>query len=89
MDSNTVTQVFWRRVDDVIALANDQISGSNIGEVSTSLLYAAARFNAFNVANISNNAADMQIQKDEAMKYFTELYRNLLEENFNEYVQKF
>lgn len=89
MSDDTITQVFWGRVDDVIALANDQVRDSNIGEVSTSLLYAVARFNAFNVANTSGNSADMQTQKDEAMTYFTDLYRKLLEDSFDEYVQNF
>lgn len=89
MSDDTITQEFWRRVDDVIALANDQVKGSNIGEVSTSLLYAVARFNAFNVANTSSDSADMQTQKEESMKYFTELYIKLLESSFDEYVQNF
>lgn len=89
MSDDTITQEFWRRVDDVIALANDQVKGSNIGEVSTSLLYAVARFNAFNVANTSSDSVDMQTQKDESMKYFTELYIKLLESSFDEYVQNF
>jgi len=89
MSDDIITQEFWRRVDDVIALANDQVRGSNIGEVSTSLLCAVARFNAFNVANTSSDSSDMQNQKDESMKYFAELYRKLLENSFDDYVKDF
>jgi len=89
MSEDVISQAFWQRVDDVIAQANQQVKGSNIGEVSTSLLYAVARFNAFNIANTSTDSADMQTQKDEAMKYFTDLYKKLLEDNFDEYVQNF
>jgi len=89
MSEDVITQEFWYRVDDVIAMANDQASGSNIGEVSTSLLYAVARFNAFNAANTSSNSADMQTQKQESLKYFSELYGKLFENNFDEHVQNF
>jgi hypothetical protein len=89
MSDDIVTQAFWRRIDDVIALANDQVKDSNIGEVSTSLVYAVARFNAFNVANMSRDGADMQTQKVESMKHFTELYGKLLEASLDEFAQNF
>jgi hypothetical protein len=89
MSSNEVSPEFWERADEVIALSNEQAEKYDIGKVSSSTLYAAARFNAFNVASSASDVEEMKKDKDEAIRYFTEQYRKMLTENLDEYMESF
>lgn len=89
MSEDKVPQEFWDRADEVIALANNQVKDSTIGKVSSSLLYAVARFNSFNVANSASDVEEMRQDKEEAIRYFTEQYRKVLEENLDDYIENF
>ena len=80
---------FWNRADEIIAVANGQLQSSTVGKVSASLLYAAARFNAFNTANSAIDLKEMKKSKDEAIDYFTGQYRKVLEENLADYIDNF
>ena len=80
---------FWERADQAIALANEQCLHSPANEVATSLLYAAARFNAFLVASKTNDVSKMQQEKDDAVAFFTEQYKRMLTDNFNDYIANF
>jgi len=80
---------FWDRADEVIALANNQCNNAAMGTVSSSLLYAAARFNAFIVASMADDAEDMQNDKDKAIEYFTEQYKKMFTENFDNYLENY
>jgi len=80
---------FWERADQVIALANAQVKGTTIGKVSSSLLYAAARFNSFNVASSADGVDEMKKDKEEAIRYFTEQYKKMLTENLDDYIENF
>lgn len=80
---------FWERADQVIALANQQCEHNTGNEVATSLLYAAARFNAFLVSSRMNDAAKMAQEKDDAVAFFTEQYKRMLTDNFNDYIKNF
>lgn len=89
MSKEKVPQEFWDRADEVIALVNNQVKGSTVGKVSSSLLYAAARFNSFNVANSASSKDEMKKDREEAVKYFTEQYRKMLGENIDDYIENF
>lgn len=89
MSDNEISPEFWERADEVIAVANEQVKDSTVGEVSSSLLYAAARFNAFNVASSADDVDEMIKDKDEAIRYFTEQYRKMLIENLDEYIESY
>ena len=80
---------FWERADQAIALANEQCMHSPANEVATSLLYAAARFNAFLVASKTNDVSKMQQEKDDAVAFFTEQYKRMLTDNFNDDIANF
>lgn len=80
---------FWERADQIIAVANEQCEHSRGNEVATSLLYAAARFNAFLVASKTNDVTKMQQEKDDAVAFFTEQYKRMLTDNFNDYIANF
>jgi len=89
MSKNNIPQEFWDRADEVIEIANKQVKNSSIGDVSSSLLYAAARFNSFNVSSSANSAEDIKLDKENAIEYFTNQYRKMLEENINDYIENF
>lgn len=89
MSEEKTPQEFWDRADEIIALANHQVKESTVGKVSSSLLYAAARFNSFNVANSASSKDEMKNDRDEAIAYFLEQYRKMLEENIDDYIEHF
>jgi hypothetical protein len=80
---------FWDRTDQFIQLANEFCDSSPTGQVSSSILYAAARFNAFIVASSANSAEEIDKNKEAAVKYFTGQYRKMFEENLDEYSNNF
>jgi hypothetical protein len=89
MSDEGIPPEFWERADQVIALANEQVKDSTIGKVSSSLLYAAARFSSFNVASSADDVEEMKKDKEEAIRYFTEQYRKMLVENLDDYIENF
>ena len=89
MNDDSVPEEFWQRADEIIALANEQIKDSTIGKVSSSLLYATARFNSFNVASSAKDVEEMKKDKDAAIKYFTRQYKKMLTENLEDYIENY
>ncbi|MCP5244946.1 MAG: DUF3144 domain-containing protein [Burkholderiales bacterium] len=89
MSDNEIPPEFWERADEIISLANVQVKGSTVGKVSASLLYAAARFNAFSVASSALDADEMKKDKKEAINYFVEQYKEMLIENLDNYIENF
>lgn len=80
---------FWVRADAIIHLANAQCKNAPNGKVSASLLYAAARFSAYNVAANVSDLEEMKIEKEEAIKFFTEQFKKMLIENMDDYIENF
>ena len=82
---------FYKRADAHIHLANDQIDTTEATPVlvNDSLLYGSARFNSWIVAASFKNAEDMKNDKENALKYFTEAYRSMLEEHMDDYIENF
>jgi len=90
MSSEAVDDAFWQRADEIINLANQQCeSVESSDDVSASLLYATARFNAFLIASTAQSAGDIQSGKEDAVAYFTEQYRQLLMDNLDDYIENF
>jgi hypothetical protein len=80
---------FWDRADAHIDLANKHCDGVPAGKVSASLLFGAARFNAFVVASQMRSAADLKARKVEALEYFTGEFRKMLKDNLDDYIENF
>jgi hypothetical protein len=80
---------FYNRADAVIHLANEQLVKIGRGKVSASCMYATARFNAWVTACGHNSASDMRAAREETIDYFTKQYRAMLEENLDDYIDKF
>lgn len=80
---------FFKRTDAFIKVANELTSEHEVGKVSASMLYAAARFNAFIVASSAKDKAEADRNKVEAIEYFTNQYRNMLMANMEDYIEKY
>jgi len=80
---------FWGMTDEFINLANNQCDKHNNGKVSTSILFSAARFNAFMFASSAKDKADLIKDKEMAVEYFTSRYKKALEENINDYEKNY
>lgn len=81
---------FFQRTDAHIALANSQLSETTgPGRVSASLLYSAARFNAWVSATGFDSGAEMAQQREETVAYFVREYTHMLRENLDDYIQQF
>jgi hypothetical protein len=82
---------FYQRADAHINLANEHINTQQTKPVDANdaLLYASARFNAWIVAASFPNADDMKKDKTNAIEYFTNAYKTVLEEHFDDYVENY
>ena len=87
--SNTVPKEFYDRADEIIRLANEQLADERRGRVSSSTLYAAARFNAFISAANYSSGEEMTKALTEITEYFVEQYRKMLKENLEDYAANF
>ena len=80
---------FFDRADAHIHLSNEQMGEAARGKVSASMMYAAARFNAWVSACGFDSGVEMAQAKRETLEYFVAEYRKMLEENLDEYIEKF
>ncbi len=87
--SQTPDKKFFKRADEHIHLSNDQMKDLRPGEVSASMMYATARFNAWLSARGFESAADMSASKQEAVDYFVAEFKQMLEENLEDYIKNF
>ncbi len=80
---------FWTRADKFINLANELSQEATPGEVSTALLYAAARFNAFIAAATAKNIDELKDNKEEAVRYFSHQYYEMFVENIEDWIENY
>ena len=83
MSDEKPDQKFWDLADQIIGIANDHCEDMGAGKVSSAVLYAAARFNAFIVASSPN--ADIPNEKEAALEYFGGQYKKMLSENLDDF----
>jgi hypothetical protein len=88
-ENSATTKTFQQRADEFIAVANQQVPECSVDDVNTSIIFSAARFNAFSVARSVDSAEKLQAEKEEAIKYFTQRYTEMLEQNLDEYISRF
>ena len=70
MSENSATKTFQQRVDEFIALANQQAAESSVDDANTAIIFSAARFNAFSVARKVETAENLKAEKQAAIEYF-------------------
>jgi len=81
---------FYKRADAHIQLANSHISETTPpADATNSLMFASSRFNAWITAMGFANAEEMKAEKSEIIDFFTNQYKHMLEENFDNYVENF
>ena len=84
-----IDPTFFDRADAHINLSNSQLASLSPGKVSASMMYATARFNAYVRWIGFESATDIAEQRDEAVGYFVEQYKLMLEENLDDYINNF
>ncbi len=87
--ANEPDQDFYNRADAIIELANTHISDSSRGKASASLMYANSRFAAWVSACGCRNAEELAAAKQQAVDYFVEEFRLMMEENLTDYIENF
>jgi hypothetical protein len=75
--------------DQFIDLANQQGQRFHKENVSQGMMYAAARFNAFVVASHAEDIGAYDQDRDRAIEYFVEQYRQMLISNLDDYRASF
>jgi len=89
MSNKELSKEFWKRADEYIAIANNQAENEAVGSVGSSLLYAAARFNAFNVAYNVGGVEEMKKHKEDAIKFYMDQFKSMLTENLDDYITNY
>ena len=87
--AENVDDKFYVRADAHINLSNQQMHITEPGKVNASMMYGAARFNAWLVSRNSQNKADFQAARDKAIAHFVEQYRIMLTEHMDDYTANF
>jgi hypothetical protein len=88
-ENSPAKKTFQQRADEFIAVANQQVPDSSVDDVNTSIIFAAARFNAFSVARSVDSADKLQAEKQEALEYFTQRFAEMFAQNIDEYISRF
>jgi hypothetical protein len=89
MSDNTPGPAFWDRSNAVIYLANDQCATAPANDVGASILFASARFNAFNFAKAAGSSEGLAYDRERALEYFTEQFRNMMATNLDDFIENF
>lgn len=87
---NAQANAFFERADEVITLANAQLSPtSHAGQVTTSLTYAAARFAVSSASIGFVKGSDFAKEKDDIIAFYTKQYQQMLSDNIDDYANNF
>ena len=89
MSTSKTDDNFYIRADDFINLANKQCDGVDNSKVSSSLMFAAARFNAFIASSSAQDLEQLKRNKNAAIQFFTEQYTQMLTENLDENIKNY
>ena len=80
---------FLDRAHEHLRIANEQLNGVSEGQVSASMMYACARFNAWLSATNRESAKDLRGAYGETIEYFVAQYRKMLVKNLDDFVANF
>ncbi len=80
---------FLDRAQEHLSVANEQLTDVPSGQVSASMLYACARFNAWVSASNRESATDLKGAYGETIEYFVAQYRKMLVKNLDDFVANF
>ncbi|GGY83605.1 hypothetical protein GCM10011613_30630 [Cellvibrio zantedeschiae] len=80
---------FYNRADAHINLANEQLAEAARGKVSGSLMFAAARYNAWISATDLQSSKELQNRRDGLVEFFLNQYKSMLEHNLDNYIANY
>ena len=87
LNDEELDEIYRRMVDMFIDRANEFAESESQENVGMALLYAASRFNAFVVSQHANTLEDYERDLPKARDFFREQYRQMLDENLEDYKQ--
>jgi len=76
---------FRKMADRFIDTANRQLSDTEAPTVNSAFLYGASRFTAFVTVQKTGSLERFDEMHDEAVKYYTEEFKNMLIQNLGHY----
>lgn len=82
-------KTFQERCDEFIAVANQQNSETEVDNVNAAILFSAARFNVFSNVRQFDDVEALKEQKQSMVDYFSQRYREMMEQNLEEYIERF
>ena len=82
-------EIYRRMIDLFIDQANEFAETNSKENVGLALLYAASRFNAHVVSQHANTLEDYDKDLSRAREFFHAQYREMLDENLEDYKQVF
>lgn len=97
-EEEALNSAFFERADEFIKYANEFSrveKGSDVkpaemrGQVSASMLFAAARFNTWVASNNFKDGNEMRDAKEQVMSYILQQFQMMLEDNYDEYCEQF
>lgn len=89
-DTQAQKAAFFARADDIITLANAQLSPqSHAGQVTASLTFAAARFAVSSAAIGFTKGVDLTAEKADIVAFYVKQYEQMLKDNIDDYAAHF
>lgn len=89
MSDNTPGPAFWDRSNAIINMLNEQCQTAPANDVGASILFASARFNAFNFAKAAGSGEALAFDRERALEYFTTEFRNMMASNLDDFIANF
>ena len=78
-------EIYRQTIDAFIDQANELAESNSIENVGLALLYAASRFNAYVVSQHADTLEDYEKDVSRAREFFRGQYRQMLDENLEDY----
>lgn len=80
---------FFKRADDIIAVANEQLKTQRSDRVAASTAFGAARFAVWAVCTTATQQSEIAQRRELFLESFITGYRQMLIDNFNDHEKNF
>jgi hypothetical protein len=88
-ENDPAEKTFQERCDEFINVANQQHAETEVENVNAALLFSAARFNVFSTVRQFDDVEKIQEEKQKIIEYFAQRYAEMMNQNFEEYIERF
>lgn len=82
-------EAYWSLVEELLELANGRAESLDLGLVSSALLQASARYNAFHIASSSVDRKSLKVDRDDSIKEFGAEYKRHLSDHLDDYIENY